>query len=374
MAKTQLRILHALGSMNPGGVESWLLHVLKYIDRDRLHFHVCTFGPQAGLYASNVEELGGKMLRCPKGANLWSFRDRFRQMLREGNYDVVHSHVHLFSGALLRWAKAEGVPVRIAHSHTSRDGRPDTLLRSYYRRLMKSWIDRYATHGLAASRLAAKELFGSDWESDERFRVLYYGIDLTPFQEPVSREAVCAEFGIPAGVPVVGHVGRFVPPKNHRFLLEVAREILQRRPDVHFLLVGDGPLRIEIEDRAREMGLSGRTHFVGIRADVPRLMRGAMDVFVFPSLWEGLPVTLIEAQAAGLRCIFPDTVTSEVSILPEQSYRLPLSKGAEEWAVKTIETLARGRIVCATAVQAVAQTDFCIRRSGLSDLYFRAME
>jgi glycosyltransferase involved in cell wall biosynthesis len=374
MAQTKLQILHALGSMDPGGVETWLLHVLKYIDRDRIQLHICTFGPQPGLYASKVEELGGKMLRCPKGANLWSFRRRFRRILREGNYHVVHSHVHLFSGALLRWARAEGVPNRIAHSHTAQVANGDTLARHYYRRLMKSWIDRYATHGLAASRLAAAQLFGEKWETDCRFRVLHCGIDLYPFQESIDQEEIRRELGIPVEALVVGHVGRFDAPKNQRFLLEIAREVLKRRADVHFLLVGDGPLRVEIEDRAREMGLSGRTHFVGIRTDVPRLMRGAMDVFVFPSLWEGLPVTVVEAQAAGLRCILSDAITGEVSILPEQTYRLPLSKGAEEWAVKTIDTLERGKIVSESAVRAVAETDFCMQRSGLSELYLRAME
>lgn len=374
MAQTHLRILHALGSMNHGGVETWLLHVLRSIDRDRLQFHICTFGPQPGLHARAVEELGGKMLRCPKGANLWSFRRRFRRILREGNYHVVHSHVHLFSGALLRWARAESVPIRIAHSHTSQDDKPDTLSRLYYRHLMKSWINRYATHGLAASRLAAAQLFGEDWRSDNRFSVLHYGIDLRPFEEPVDREDVRAELGIPPDATVVGHVGRFVPAKNHGFLLEIAYEISKRLPDIHFLLVGDGPLRPEIEARAAAMCFNGNMHFAGSRTDVPRLMRGGMDVFVFPSVWEGLPMALIEAQAAGLRCIFSDVVTSEVSILPEQSYRLSLSKGAEEWAVKTINMLERGRIVCDAAFRAVAQTDFCMQRSDLSELYLRAME
>jgi glycosyltransferase involved in cell wall biosynthesis len=280
----------------------------------------------------------------------------------------------LFSGALLRWARAEGVPNRIAHSHTAQVANGETLARHYYRRLMKSWIDRYATHGLAASRPAAAQLFGEDWETDCRFRVLHYGIDLHPFQESIDQEGARRELGIPVDAFVVGHVGRFDAPKNQRFLLEIAREVLKRRADVHFLLVGDGPLRVEIEDRAREMGLSGKTHFVGIRTDVPRLMRGAMDVFVFPSLWEGLPVAVVEAQAAGLRCILSDAVTDEVSILPEQSYRLPLSKGAEEWAVKTIDTLKRGKIVCESALGAIAETDFCMQRSGLSEFYLRGME
>src|ERR1700732_4935953 len=273
-AHKQIRILHTLGSFDPGGVETWLLNVLKYIDREQFQLDFCTFGSSAGVNAEEVERLGGKILRCPKGGNLWVFRNRFRQILREGNYDVVHSHVHLFSGALLRWAKAEGVPVRIAHSHNTHDGRPNTSARRLYRKVMRSWINRYATHGLAASKPAARELFGADWQLDSRFRVLHCGIDLKPFWEPMSLEKIRAELGIPPDAPVVGHVGRFDPQKNHRFLLEIAGEILKRRKDVHFLLVGDGPLRPEIEDRARAEGIADKMHFVGSRTDVPRLMRG----------------------------------------------------------------------------------------------------
>ena len=220
---------------------------------------------------------------CPIGRNLWSFRKRFRGILRRGKYDIVHSHVTLFSGVVLRWAKAEGVPVRIAHSHTSRDDRSDTLARRCYRKLMKSWIAQNATHGLAASRLCAAELFGRGWEKDGRFRVLHCGIDLRPFGEPIVREEVRRELGIPLDAIVVGHVGRFVPAKNHRFLLEIAGEISKMRPHIHFLFVGDGPLRPEIETRAGAMGFNGNMHFTGSRTDVPRVMRGGMDV-LHPSL------------------------------------------------------------------------------------------
>jgi glycosyltransferase involved in cell wall biosynthesis len=362
-ARKQIRVLHALGSFDPGGVETWLLNVLKYIDREQFQLDFCTFGPSAGLNAKEVERLGGKILRCPKGANLWAFRNRFRQILLDGNYGVVHSHVHLFSGALLRWSKAEGVPIRIAHSHTSRDDRSNTLLRGYYSGRMRSWIKQYATHGLAASRLAARQLFGSNWEADSRFRVLYYGIDLTPFQYPVSREEVRAELGIPPGAPVVGHVGRFVQPKNHRFLIEVVGETLKRWPEVHFLLVGDGPLRPQVEAQAKAMGVSENVHFVGSRTDVPRLMRGAMDVLVLPSLWEGLPVTVIEGQAAGLRCVFSNVVTAEVSILPDQCVRLSLANGAEYWVTALMESLRSERPSVDCAVRAIARTEFCVQRS-----------
>jgi glycosyltransferase involved in cell wall biosynthesis len=169
-------------------------------------------------------------------------------------------------------------------------------------------------------------------------------------------------------------VGRFAPQKNHRFLLELASEILKRRPETHFLLIGDGPLRPEIESRARAMGICNNVHFAGIRTDVPHLMRGAMDVLVLPSLWEGLPVTLIEAQASGLRCIVSDTVTNEANILSEQMIQLPLSDGPNRWAAKTVEALGRPRVQDNAALRAIARTDFCIHRSSsfLANVYATA--
>jgi glycosyltransferase involved in cell wall biosynthesis len=261
--------------------------------------------------------------------------------------------------------------MRIAHSHASHDDKPDTQARRYYRRMMKSWIDRYATHGLAVSRSAAEELFGRDWKTDVRFRVLHCGIDLLPFQEPAVRDEVRKELGLPLDVPIVGHVGRFVPAKNHRFLLEIFRALLKKRPDIHLLLVGDGILRPEIEAQARSMGFSGNVHFAGTRTDVPRLMRGGMDVLVFPSLWEGLPVTLIEAQAAGLRSIVSDAVTSEASVSRDQFTQLSLSNRSEEWAAMAVEALKREKTEAISALQAIAQSDFCVQRSSssLSSLY-----
>jgi glycosyltransferase involved in cell wall biosynthesis len=337
--RKHLRVLHVLGSMDPGGVETWLLGILKYIDRNSLEFHFCTLGTTAGLYANEIERLGGKVLRCPKSLNLWSFHNSFRKLLRDGKYDVVHSHVYFFSGAVLHWAKEEGIPIRIAHSHASRDDRPDNQVRRCYRGLMRSWINRNATCGLAVSRLAAAELFGENWETDSRFRLLHCGIDLNAFRGPIDRNAVREELGLPLDTPIVGHVANFLPAKNHSFVLGVAAQVLRSRPNVHFLLVGDGPLRPGIQERATAMGLSSRMHFVGTRADVPRLMRGAMDLYLFPSTNEGFGLTLVEAQAAGLRCLASDTIPREASCIPGHVEFLPLSAGTEYWADRTISRL-----------------------------------
>jgi glycosyltransferase involved in cell wall biosynthesis len=363
MIQRQRRILHVLGSMNPGGVETWLLDVLERIDRDHFQFDFCLCGAQAGVYAAEVERLGGRILRCPKRANLWSFRRRFRRVLREGNYDVVHSHVHFFSGALLRWAKAEGRPIRIAHSHNTNDGRSDSRARRCYRKLMKFWINRYSTHGLAASEPAAAELFGENWQTDGRFQVLHYGLDLHPFQKSPDRVTVRAELGIPPDVQVVGHVGRFDEQKNHRFFLEIADSVLKSRRDVHFLLIGDGPLRPEIERRVRQMGVSREIHFVGVRTDVPRLMLAAMDLFLFPSLYEGLGICLLEAQAAGLRCLVSDTVPKEVVRVPGSVGFLALSSGKDFWSTNVIHGLDAGRLGSVRVLSAEIQDKFSMQQS-----------
>jgi glycosyltransferase involved in cell wall biosynthesis len=363
MSESQRRILHVVGTMDPGGYETWLLHVLEHIDRDRFQFDFCACGTKPGLYDSKIERLGGRIITCPKGTNLLSFRRRFRGVLSEGEYDVVHSHVHFFSGVLLCWARAEHIPLRIAHSHTTQDGQRNDPPRHFYRRTMRSWINHHATHGLAASKPAARELFGKNWQADERFQTLDYGVDLRPFQELVRREEVRAELGIPKDALVVGHVGRFDVAKNHRFLLEVAGAVLKSRQDVHFLLVGDGLLRPEIEARVRHMGLSRTIHFVGIRTDVPRLMLAAMDLFVFPSLYEGLGICLLEAQMAGLRCLVSDMVPKEVARLRESVEFLSLSTGKEHWASRIIQGLDARQTGQPTVLGVEAQNKFSMQRS-----------
>lgn len=363
-----VKILHVLGSMNPGGVETWLMHVLRHIDRSRFELHFCTFGPEPGVYALQVEELGGRMIPCPLRQNVWSHPRRFCSILRAGRYDVVHSHVHLFSGAVLRWAHAEGVPMRIAHSHTTNDGRGNTPLRAMYRRLMKGWIGRYATHRLAASKAAEAATFGN---GNGHREVLYYGIDPDAFQRQINPTSMRQSLGIPEAAVVVGHVGRFVAAKNHRFLLQVAREIAAWRPDIHFLFVGDGPLREEIEAQATALGFSKRLHFTGSRQDVARLLCGAMDIFVFPSLWEGLGLCVVEAQAAGLRCVASDVVPRDAAVVPEAIDYLPLSLGAGGWAEHILAKLKETRLEPGAALRTVAASSFSINHSvtALSELY-----
>ncbi len=330
-----IRILHVVGGMNRGGVETWLMHVLRNIDRDRFHMDFLVHTQKPCPYDDEVRALGSKIIPCLNPAKPWLYARNFKGILREyGSYDIVHSHVHHFSGYVLYLAKQAGVPVRIAHSHndTSAIDAKAGLHRRLYLALTEWLIDRYATLGLAASYKVAPVLFNPAWKTDSRWQILYCGVDLTPFRDLIDSVAIRAEFGIPADAFVVGHVGRFEKQKNHKFLIDIVAEIAKREPKMHLLLIGDGSLRSAIQQKVISNGLANRVTFAGLRSDVPRLMLGAMDLFLLPSIHEALGLVLIEAQAAGLPCVFSDVVPEEANAVKPLVRQLSLSKSASEWA------------------------------------------
>lgn len=330
-----IRILHVVGSLNRGGIETWLLHVLRFIDRDRFRFDFVVHTMPPGALLDDVLALGANVYPCLEPSHPFGYERQLRCILRDhGPYDVVHSHVHHYSGNVVRIAQRAGVPVRIVHSHsdTSRVQRAANRPRRVYHRVMKTWIHRHATIGLSGGELSGQALFGSRWGVDARYCNLYYGIDLAPFRSPVDREAVRHELGIPEDAFVVGHVGSFRTPKNHSFLVDVAAELVRLDPRLCLLLIGDGPLRPAIEAQVATAGLGQSVRFLGVRPDVPRLLRGALDAFVLPSLYEGLPMVGLEAQAAGLPCVIADVITREVDVAPESIHRLSLDQSARVWA------------------------------------------
>ena len=259
-----IRILHVVGGMNRGGLETWLMHVLRNIDREQYRMDFLVHGNTPLPYDAEIREMGSRIIPCPHPSRPWRYDRHFTRAVRAfGPYDIVHSHVHHFSGMVLRLARREGVLIRIAHSHndTSPVDRRAGLPRRLYLRLMERWIARHATLGLACSPEAAVSLFGPRWGQDPTRRILYYGIDLTPFTIPADRAAVRRELGLPERSFVVGHVGRFFPQKNHEFLLEIGAELAQVEPDVRLLLVGDGaPPSYAGAGRRVGFGREGRLH------------------------------------------------------------------------------------------------------------------
>lgn len=374
MNPAPLRILHVIGRMSRGGVETWLMHMLRRLNRRRFRMDFLVATAEPAEYDDELRELGGRLLVCGGRHLPWRFARGFRQVLSsQGPYDIVHSHVHHFSGLVLGLAKRAGVRGRIAHSHNTADCRPDGWRRSLYRAAMERWIASSATDLLACSQDAAAALFGRNWPADPRCRVLSYGIDPAPLAAPADRQAARSELGIPDGAIVVGHVGRFAEQKNHAWLVEMASELAAASPPVWFLLVGDGPLRGGIQQEVRRRGLESRFRFAGVRSDVGRLMKGAMDVFVFPSLHEGLGLAGLEAQAAGLPCLFSDRVPREISILPAAVEFLSLEIPPREWARAALARARAARTPAKTALEALRTAGFDCRDTviELASLYER---
>lgn len=361
-----VRVLHVVARMNRGGVETWLMQVLRTLDATRVRMDFLVTRGEPGHYDDEIRALGSAVIPCDASSTPDRFPRRFLSILRDrGPYDVVHSHVHHFSGAVLALARVGGVPTRVAHSHldTREMDRSGGLGRRLYLRVMGSALRRYATSGLAVSASAAEALFGPGWREDDRWRIARCGLDFAPFRRPVDVTSVRAELGVPSDALLLGHVGRFDPQKNHELLIRIAAAACRRDPRAFLLLVGDGPLRGAIEADAVRLGIRGRVVFAGVRPDIPRLLR-AVDCFVLPSVREGLPLAALEAQASGLPIVLSDCITHELVVIPELFAWRSLGDPPESWA-EAVLGRARGgaRVDVEEAVTAMERSEFSVSRS-----------
>jgi glycosyltransferase involved in cell wall biosynthesis len=328
-----IRILHVMVNMNRGGAETLIMNLYRNIDRSKLQFDFLTC--KEGVFDAEIIEMGGLIHRSPYvtevgHAEYIKALDQF--FVSHLEYKIVHSHMDKMSGFILRSAKKAGKPIRIAHSHnTSSEG---GIAAKTYKWVAGKLILSNATHLLACSNKAAKWLFAG---KDDKAKILKNGIeaDRFVFSSEVRKQGR-EELKLSPDHFVVGHVGRFCHQKNHSFLVDIFAQLLKDKPEAVLVLVGDGPLRIEIERKVRDLNLQKNVRFLGIRSDIARLLQ-AFDVFVFPSWHEGLPVTLIEAQGAGLPCIISDVITQEVDMGIDLVDYLPLSDKLN-W-VKQIKSL-----------------------------------
>ena len=338
-ASQKLKILHVVGSMGMGGVENWLMQVLRRIDRSQLQIDFLVETDEPRLFNPEILAKGSKIIPCLNPKNPIAYAKNFFQAYQTyGPYDVVHSHIHHYSGYVLALAHQVGVPIRIAHSHSNNRPGHITLARQCYLRFSKFLIERYATQGLACSPTAAKALYGSQWEKDSRWQTLTCGLDFSTWP-PAFGEEAREELSSPEAQITIGHIGRFVEAKNHRFLLEIADALKRHhaRPNIHILLMGDGPLRPEIEAMVHTRGLTDIFTFAGTCKNIPAVLKAQVDCLIFPSSYEGLGLAVVEAQAAGVPCLVSDNIPKEADIIPDLIYRLSLSQSPNIWAEALLE-------------------------------------
>lgn len=371
MATKPVRVLHVLGSLDRGGAETWTVQLLEHLDRRRVQADVLVHRG-GGTYEHRVHLCGAQVFTCDKQNNLLGYITNLRQLfLERGPYHIVHSHLQLFSGVVLRTAYKSGVPGRIAHTRNSNDGKGILPQRIIYRTLMRHWIRQYATHLFAVSSRAAEDTFTKSLLRTRPYRIMT-GIDLSQFHSIGERVPVRAELGLPSEALVVGHVGSFREQKNHMFLVKIAEKLLALQPNTIFLLVGKGSLKPLIKDSIRRLGMDQKFVFLEEYNNVPRLLQ-AIDVFVFPSLYEGLPRVLLEAQAAGVPCIASNTITIEARVDSRGVTFLSLAESPEYWAQTSLNAAQHHHQADRStwAVQRLSEQGFDISANAreLTDLY-----
>lgn len=320
-----IRVLQVVTYMGRGGLETMLMNYYRYIDRSRVQFDFLVHRNFEADYDEEIRELGGRIYHVPRLIP-WSgsYRKKLKDFFRaHPEYKIVHVHQDCLSSVALQCAKECGVSVRIAHSHnSSQDKNWKYLIKRYY---MKQ-IPKYATELFACSKSAGRWMFG-----ENTFQMLNNAIDVKEYEYSSSVDMeVRKELGLGDGI-IIGHVGRFNPQKNHEFLIDIFYACMKLDSNIKLMLVGDGAEKDKIQKKVQDMNLQHNVVFTGIRSDVNRLMQ-AMNVFVFPSLYEGLPVTMIEAQAAGLPCVISDHVPDECVITKDLVTTKKLTKAPTEWA------------------------------------------
>lgn len=318
-----IRILQVVTHMNRGGLETMLMNYYRNIDKEKIQFDFLVHRQENADYDAEILALGGRIYRIsklnPLGGKYRRELDEFFEQHPE--YPIIHVHQDCLSSIILKVAKKHGVKVRIAHSHSSSQ---DKDIKYPVKMIYRHFIPKYATHLMACSYVAGEWMF-----CGEKFKVLNNAIDAMKYVFDVEiRKKARENLRIQENELLIGHIGRFCYPKNHNFLIDVFKEV-NDKIESKLILIGDGPLRGEIEEKVKRLGLTEKVIFTGVRSDIPDLLQ-AMDIFVFPSHYEGLPVTLIEAQAAGLPCLISDGVPIECK-KTDLVCQKTLSKTSKEW-------------------------------------------
>lgn len=328
--KSPIRVLHVLGSLDCGGAETMVMNIYRSIDRSRIQFDFITHTSAKGFYEDEITKLGGKIYRVSRytGKNHFIYKKTWNEFfLNHQEHSIVHGHVRSTAAIYLKIAKKYD-KVTIAHSHsTASRGNAIESVVKYFMQLPIRYTSDYF---FACSDDSGKWLFGEKVTKRNNYKIIKNAIDFEKFiYNEKTRNKIKKNLNIEDKF-VLGHVGSFTQPKNHKFLLEVYREVLKRKANAVLLLVGDGELRSQIENQLVTFEIHDRVTFTGVVSNVNEYMQ-AMDVFVFPSIFEGFGIVLIEAQATGLPCVVSDTIPRETHI-SDLLVQLSIEQTPKYWA------------------------------------------
>lgn len=331
-----IRVAQVVGGMHGGGVESVIMNYYRHIDRERVQFDFIVGEDSSRIPFKEIESLGGRVFTVPSKKNIVVYMRVLKGLFQNQQWSIVHSHVNALSVFSLKAAKEAGVPIRIAHSHSS-FGKGE-LLRNSAKSILRSFSRVYPTDLMACGERAGRWLFGDD----AQFDILRNAIELDRFSFDVARrERMRHSLGLSEDAFVLGHVGRFVTTKNHGFLIDIFQCVKEALPDAKLLLVGEGPLFADVKAKVDALCLEGDVLFLGQRDDADELYQ-AFDCFVLPSLYEGFCVVGVEAQAAALPCAVSSRVSDEVALTDGIRF-LSIDDAPRVWADEIVKMRSEHR-------------------------------
>ena len=333
-----IKIFQLVGSYKGGGVEAVVMNFYRNIDRNKIQFTFVCDEDSTDIPYEEIEKLGGKIIIVPPYSKPFKYHSALKKALKEDDYKIIHSHISTMSVFSLFAAKCAGVPVRIAHSHSTTNKKEKK--KNLMKQVLRPFSKVFATDYMCCSELAGRWLFGNKEYDKGNVYLLNNAIDLDKFKyNEALRKKKRKELGIKDNTLVIGHIGRFVAQKNHDFLIDIFDEIHKKNNNSILLLAGQGPLMEDIKNKVKELNLDDNVKFLGQRNDANELYQ-AFDVFLLPSLYEGLPVVGVEAQAAGLLCYLSDDMTKETKVLDITKF-MSLNNMPKEWADNILDDVKK---------------------------------
>lgn len=331
------KILHIVGGMDIGGTETMLMNLYRNIDREKYEFHFISYYGREGFYDKEIEKLGGKIvsLSFSKRWGALSSILELKRVIKENKYDGVHTHT-LFNcgiGVLAAWLG--GAKIRVSHAHTVFEEKSSFIKRCYIN-FMRGLIRIFSTNYLSCSDKAGEFLFGKGILKNKKYSFIPNYVDYKRFTNITTRENMRTRLGVKEDEILVGHVGRFMVAKNHKFIIQILKVMKDKGIKVKGIFVGNGTLRKEIEKDLKMNYLIEDVIITGMVRDTENYI-GAMDIFLLPSRYEGFGLVLLEAQAAGIPCITSLEVQRETDMNLDLLDRYSLDKSIEFWGEKIVE-------------------------------------
>ncbi|QKM64050.1 hypothetical protein DCO17_01675 [Polynucleobacter tropicus] len=326
------RILHIVRKMDHGGVQSMIMNYYRNIDRKKIQFDFLELESGQSFYADEIGLYGGHIFKLEgSGSHLKKFY-LYCKFLTVNRPSAIHCHLNWLNAIFLFSSLIFLIPIRISHSHNAL--LPARGVDLIIKKILRVVINTSSTHRFSCSTESAIWLYGAEVIYSNNYTLIRNAIDPVKFTyEDASRELKRAELGI-VNELVIGHIGHFNVQKNHTFILEIFKNLANLNPNVVLVLVGTGDLFLDVSEMAKEYGIERQVRFLGDRVDIPELF-AAFDIFLFPSLHEGLPFVLLEAQAAGVPCVISDVITREVAI-GDGVFFIGLNEPAKTWASEIV--------------------------------------